>query len=469
MTSAALARADAPAPAVKSQEHRLAAVLIGLVVLAAALALAADRIRAPRVGRNLALALMTATLVLVLAAAAVVVVRAGGPEGAVHRALAAFRTGDTGGGSHVFSASGSNRSEYWTVAWREATAHPLLGGGAGSFGAWWLRLRPIDFGGLDAHELYLETLAELGAVGLLVLCCALAVPLAVLRRARRAPLGAACGAAYVAFLVHAAVDWDWELPAAGLAGVLCGAALLRAERDVLPLARPARGVGVAVAAALAAFVFVMHVGNVSLARSGSARDRGDLGAAVREARRAESWQPWSAEPALALGEAQLSAGGVPAAAASFRTAIARDRGDWEAWYQPGPHPRAPPRLPSESAQRGARGAPWLSTSQESEPRGISPREAARPFGTEEPQREQTHTEEAPRQGYRERRDRDGRSRGPGGRSRSRLRRDGLELDGRLRVPVRQQDDRLPPHGVEVPPDGDDLDLTARAAGAPEAR
>src|SRR5207244_1482458 len=167
------------------------------------------------------------------------------------------------------------------------------------------------------------------------LCCALAVPLAVLRRAPPAPLGAACGAAYVAFLVHAAVDWDWELPAAGLAGVLCGAALLRAERDVLPLARPARGVGVAVAAALAAFVFVMHVGNVSLARSGSARHRGDPGAAVREARRAESWQPWSPEPALALGEAQLSAGGVPAAAASFRTAIARDRGDWEAWYQLG--------------------------------------------------------------------------------------------------------------------------------------
>src|SRR5207245_802078 len=106
MTSAALARADAPAPAVKSQEHRLAAVLIGLVVLAAALALAADRIRAPRVGRNLAVALMTSALVLVLAAAVVVVVRAGGPEGAVHRALAAFRTGDTGGGSHVFSASG---------------------------------------------------------------------------------------------------------------------------------------------------------------------------------------------------------------------------------------------------------------------------------------------------------------------------------------------------------------------------
>jgi hypothetical protein len=336
MQSSALSRAGAPADEVTRQEHRLAFVLLGLIATAVVLALLADRLPAPpRPSRRTALSAAAVAAALVLAGAVVVVARAGGPDRSVHRALAAFRSDAGGTGSHVFSASGSSRSDYWSVAWRETTDHPLLGGGAGSFGAWWLRLRPIDFGTLDAHELYLETLAELGPIGLLLLCAALALPLAALRRARRAPLGAACGAAYVAFLLHAAVDWDWELPAAGLAGVLCGVALLRAEGRSLRLALPARVAAVGAAGALAAFVFVMHVGNVSLARSGSARDRDDLGAALREARRADRWQPWSAEPPLALGQAQLAAGDLDAASASFRRAVARDRADWEAWYQLG--------------------------------------------------------------------------------------------------------------------------------------
>ena len=41
---------------------------------------------------------------------------------------------------------------------------------------------------------------------------------------------AAAAAGYLAFLLHAAIDWDWEMPATGLAGLFCGAALLVATR-----------------------------------------------------------------------------------------------------------------------------------------------------------------------------------------------------------------------------------------------
>jgi hypothetical protein len=333
--SSALTQTGAPAAEVTRQEHRLGLALLGLILLAGVLAYASDRVRAPRVGRKAAWTVGAVVVAAALAAATIGLARAGGPGEAAHRAIAAFRSTDsTAGSSHVFSASGSYRSDYWGVAWREASAHPLFGGGAGSFGRWWLRFRPIDFGGLDAHELYLETLAELGAVGLLLLVGALALPLALLRRrTRAAPLVAACGAAYVAFLVHAALDWDWELPAAGIAGLLCGAALLRAEEASLLLRWPARAAAVAVVLALASFVFVMHVANVSLAASESARDREALGAAARDARRAERWQPWSAQAPLSLGKTQLAAGDVEGAVASFRTAIRRDRDDWEAWYQ----------------------------------------------------------------------------------------------------------------------------------------
>jgi fructose-specific phosphotransferase system IIC component len=46
---------------------------------------------------------------------------------------------------------------------------------------------------------------------------------------RRAPYVPAAVAAYAAFLVHAGLDWDWELPAVVVAGLCCGAAALAAD------------------------------------------------------------------------------------------------------------------------------------------------------------------------------------------------------------------------------------------------
>ena len=281
----------------------------------------------------------------------------GGPAGVYRRATTALRSGDSSAGGslngRLFSAAGNGRTAYWRVAWDETKAHPILGGGAGSYGRWWLSRRPTGFGALDAHDLYLETLAELGPIGLLLLLSMLSLPLSLISRVRRTPVACACSAAYVAFLVHALLDWDWELAGVGLTGLLCGAAILLgapSERTLI-LRRPARVAAVALALPLLAFVFVLHVGNVSLARSESARENGDLGAALREARRAERWLPWSNQPPLALGEAQLAAGDVRAAASSFAIAIARDRNDWEPWYQLGLATSGPTRI--EALRRAA--------------------------------------------------------------------------------------------------------------------
>ena len=74
--------------------------------------------------------------------------------------------------------------------------------------------------------------AELGWIGVVLLAVALAVPLVVaavrLRRARAATPTRAFLAAGIALLVHAAVDWDWEMPALfvwffGAAGVVLAA------------------------------------------------------------------------------------------------------------------------------------------------------------------------------------------------------------------------------------------------------
>jgi len=126
--------------------------------------------------------------------------------------------------------AGENRPHYWHVALDDYQAHPVLGSGAGTYGSYWLRHRPDRSFTRTAHSLYLQSLAELGPVGLVLVIAALGLPLVALR-GRPHPLAGAAAGGYVAYLLHTGIDWDWEMPAATLAGLACGAALLLAARD----------------------------------------------------------------------------------------------------------------------------------------------------------------------------------------------------------------------------------------------
>jgi hypothetical protein len=186
------------------------------LTLAAALPLLAwgGRFRAPVIG---------ALAVLAVAAAVAVLVASGGVE-------------------PLAKAPGENRARFWDVALEDARDHPALGSGAGTYGDYWLNNYGSTGFSRTAHNVYLQALAELGPVGLLLLLTAVLLPLVCLRK-QRDPLVAAAAAGYVAFLLHAAVDWDWELPATGLAGLLCGAAMLcaarRTQRSLPPWSRAA--------------------------------------------------------------------------------------------------------------------------------------------------------------------------------------------------------------------------------------
>jgi hypothetical protein len=218
----------------------------------------------PRIGGAVLLAATLAAAVLAAFAAAAVAPRATRPP-LVSPVVLAVLT--------------QPRWSYYHVAWHEYLAHPLLGSGAGTFGRYWLGSGLVGTwgGALDAHSLYLETLAELGPIGLLLLLAFLLYPLrrAVGARAvRDAP--AAAGAAVV-FLVHAGLDWDWEMPAVVVAGLACLAAVLLAgmpERE-RPLQRRARAAAVAVALALGAAAIA---GTASSAKP-SANEEAPLGGA----------------------------------------------------------------------------------------------------------------------------------------------------------------------------------------------
>ena len=70
---------------------------------------------------------------------------------------------------------GQGRAAAWRVAWDAARSRPVVGIGAGGFEQRWLAARRQPFAFRDAHNLYLEMLAELGAVGLALLLAAFAV------------------------------------------------------------------------------------------------------------------------------------------------------------------------------------------------------------------------------------------------------------------------------------------------------
>jgi hypothetical protein len=152
---------------------------------------------------------------------------------------------------------------------------------------------------------------------------------------RRHPLVPAAAAAYTAFLIHALVDWDWEVPAVMLAGLLCAGAILiagRQDRALLQIGVPTRVLALGAAILIGAFATVGLVGNHALAASDAARGQRDWRRAASEARLARKWLPWSARAVAALGQAQAGAGLVSDARRTLRKAVSMDPNDWRLWY-----------------------------------------------------------------------------------------------------------------------------------------
>jgi tetratricopeptide (TPR) repeat protein len=238
-------------------------------------------------------------------------------------------------GRRLFSLSGSWRGEMWRVAWEEFKAHPLTGSGAGTYEQAWNRDRGISYSVRDAHGLYTETLSELGPVGLAFLLTTLGVPLVAALRTRHDPLVPGALGAYVAYVAHAGIDWDWEMTGVTLSALFCGVAIVltsRRPRDRQSLPAPLRTASLAAVLVLAGVALVGLIGNSAVRASFQALAEADYRAADAEARKAARWLPWSSEPWHALARAQLARGNAEAARESFRRAIAKNARDWELWY-----------------------------------------------------------------------------------------------------------------------------------------
>jgi len=194
----------------------LAAVALGLVALV--LVVPEARPLWARAGRRWRLVVGWGAVV-VLAGALVLV--------AVDRASPPAR----GATAQRFADIGSNRADYWRVAVDSFASTPLQGVGTAGFRVEWLRERDVAEGAVDAHSLYLETAAELGLVGLMLLAAFAGGVAVCARRLTSEDVALAAGlcAALTVLVLHAGIDWDWDLPALGLMSLLlAGAVIARA-------------------------------------------------------------------------------------------------------------------------------------------------------------------------------------------------------------------------------------------------
>jgi hypothetical protein len=148
------------------------------------------------------------------------------------------------------TAVGSVRARYWNEALKIAKAHKALGVGAGGYATVRPRYRTDTLDVRHAHGYVVQTLADLGAVGMAVSLALLAAWLAAATRTvglwgpgRGAPwtperVGMATLLSIcVVFGVHSFVDWTWFVPGNAVLALLCACWLAGRGPTVEPIVR----------------------------------------------------------------------------------------------------------------------------------------------------------------------------------------------------------------------------------------
>jgi hypothetical protein len=245
------------------------------------------------------------------------------------------------GAGRLGSAAGQSRYQYWSAAVKESATAPLIGTGSGTFKYWWARNGDNNDSVRDAHSLYMQTLGELGIVGVVLIAAFLLTVLLVGgRQALRGPPAersaiAAGAAGCAAFAIAGAVDWVWQIPVLPIAFLLLASTVL-----AVPATGGARAAGfpwagrlAGIAAAAAAIALIaIPLASTSLIRDSEANARsGDYGEALAAARSAERLQPGAASPLLQQALLLEELGDLAAASQAARDATEREATNWRPW------------------------------------------------------------------------------------------------------------------------------------------
>jgi len=357
----------------------LVAMLVLLAIIGVAIGFSTDRRPLSRVTRYNAGAVLLSILALAVIAFA--------------GALAASHRGLPGSISHGFNsltnthaavpantpgrltAIGSVRARYWNEALKVFQAHPVLGAGARSYGTARLRYRTEDLEANDAHGFVIQTLSDLGLVGLAIALALFVTWMAAAGRSthpfnrrwtswrwqptpmsytpeRVGMLSMLC--LVVVFGVHSTVDWTWFVPGDACVALLCAGWLagrgpllmatggeLAAEdalqrpglpslHEIGPL-RLGIAAAVVVAALLAAWAQWQPQRSADASQEALALSARNPAAARAAAQNAVDYDPVSAEALFTLSTIQQHAGESALARASLVRAVHLQPSNPQTW------------------------------------------------------------------------------------------------------------------------------------------
>ena len=337
-------------PAGVSEGRTLAWELIGLAVAAGVLRFALRPLDRRLAAIEISAAAKKRNWIAFAASAAIVIVVAGVAVDAPHRINQGF---------HDFTATkapvdpealqdrltnlnSNGRLVQWELAVEKAGQHPLDGTGAGTWARVWAKEGSGQFKVVNTHSLYLEMLAELGVPGLILLVVALiAIVVGLVGRVRGPDrvLYSALLAAVIAWLAHAAADWDWQMPATGFFIFSLGGMAIAARQGEdgagwIPRApgrmpRVALGIGCLVLVVSPALVAISQGMLNSAVRNLQA---GNCGAASHEALDAIHVLSVRPEPYQVLGFCDSRTGQHQLAVQMLETAVDRAPNEWESYY-----------------------------------------------------------------------------------------------------------------------------------------
>lgn len=263
------------------------------------------------------------------------------------------------------TAIGSVRSRYWNEALKAWKDHPWIGVGAEGYATARPFYRDDTLEVRHAHGFAVQTLADLGIVGLALALLALGAWVWAATRAtglRERDRGRRYGperiglltmmAIVVVYGVHSFIDWTWFIPGCTVIALLCAGwvagrgPLRQPPADLPPLRGPRAWLRDRAAIAMALLAIVTAAGvawavwqplrsldatNAALAKL----ENGDVAGAQREARIAHDRNPLSIEPLSVLAVAQSRAGDQQAALQTLKREVALQPSNPEPWLRLG--------------------------------------------------------------------------------------------------------------------------------------
>ena len=375
-TNHALSSENVPLAERDPAGHQLGALLAVVLVALALAGLTIGFLTARRAPRPRARRIAGSALLAVLASAVL----------ALFAGLALSQRGFTGTISHDWNtltnpnakspentpnrltAVASVRARYWDEALKIYSAHPLLGAGAGGYATARLRVRTETLNVRHAHGYIVQTLAELGIVGLAVTLALLVAWMVAAGRAThpfnrrwRAWRWSRLALPYtperigllsmltivVVFGAHSLADWTWYVPGTACTALLCAGWLAgrgpieqaaatperSARRALRDLPRPAIAIAAAILAAalVAAWAQWQPERSASTSEEALAKVSREPGVAHAEARAAVSEDPDSLQALRYLAAVQQATGESAAAEQTLQKGVKLQPANPQSW------------------------------------------------------------------------------------------------------------------------------------------